>query len=207
MRSARYTLRHQQQCRVQQARSAVRSCDHDGLQPVPDASAAQVGVRRHSEEAQRHRAQARRQAGVLHVMGLCRQAGDDGGTRRGLYHAPPTTTTPSSFRPASPSHVRSKQRPELESLCRRQAAPERGRAPISPPRPSTPRCSRRRRSGWHIARRVSTSRPRSCLQTVAWDTVQDYFRTVQAVAKVGRALSAFAPHFAVHAGSTAGLTT
>ena len=46
---------------------------------------AQIGVHRIREKGQRHRARQGRQAGVLHVLGLCRQAGNDGATGRGLY--------------------------------------------------------------------------------------------------------------------------
>ena len=43
----------------------------------PNSSAAQAGVPGVQQKARRHCAQARCQAGVLHVVGLCRQAGDD----------------------------------------------------------------------------------------------------------------------------------
>ncbi len=44
-----------------------------------------IGVHRIRQKGQRHRARQGRQAGVLHVLGLCRQAGNDGATGRGLY--------------------------------------------------------------------------------------------------------------------------
>ena len=100
------TVRRQQQHRVQQERTAVRSGDHDGLQPVPDPSAAQDRVPRIRPQAQRHRAKARRQACVVHVMGLCRQAGDDRRNWPRPIRRPETTTTPLSSRQASPSRGR-----------------------------------------------------------------------------------------------------
>ena len=44
-----------------------------------------TGIHRIRQKGQRHRARQGRQAGVLHVLGLCRQAGNDGATGRGLY--------------------------------------------------------------------------------------------------------------------------
>ena len=80
-----YSFDEQQQRRLQQARQIVRRRHHDGLQPVPDPSQAEVRVHRICEEGQRHRARQGREASVLHVLGLCRQAGNDGATGRGLY--------------------------------------------------------------------------------------------------------------------------
>ena len=139
-------VQHQERHRVQQDRSAVRSRDHDGLQPVPGASAAAAGVLRADEAARRHRAQIRHQAGVLHVMGLCRRAGDDGATGRGLHHAPPTTATPSSSRPGSPSLTPSSGGRRSISMSPTSGT-RASRAPISPPRRPTARCSGNPRSG------------------------------------------------------------
>ena len=138
-------VQHQERDRVQQDRAAVRSRDHDGLQPVPGASAAQGGVLRADEAARRHRAQTRHQAGVLHVVGLCRRAGDDGATGRGLHHR---RQRQRRLRHSGGPRVRQVDRAAAGSSI--SMSPTSGirawPAPISPPPPPTARCSGNPRS-------------------------------------------------------------
>ena len=78
-------VRRREQHSFQLDQSIVRSCNHDGLQPVPSASATAADILRADEVACGHRAQARREARVLHVVGLFRPASDDDATGRRIY--------------------------------------------------------------------------------------------------------------------------
>src|ERR1700737_1530864 len=60
--------------RLPQPRQIIRRCGDDGLQPAPNPSEAEHGVHPICQKEQRHRPRPWRPAGVLHVMGLCRQA-------------------------------------------------------------------------------------------------------------------------------------
>ena len=112
-------------------------------------------------------------AGLLHVLGLCRQAGDDGAARRGLHHG------------------RQRQRraghPGRARLCRaRQKQPDLDLYVADKRHPSL--------AGTYLAaclsyaalfrqvagRQLPTTpgsirRPPSSCRTVAWETVQDYY--------------------------------
>ena len=125
-------VRRPQQRRLQQARQVVRRRGHDGLQPVPDPSEAQVGVHRLCQEGQRHRPRPWREAGVLHVLGLCRQAGDDRATGGGLYGRRQCQQRAGDLRPASPSRAPGTSSRNSISM-RRTSAIRASPAPISPP--------------------------------------------------------------------------
>ena len=51
----------------------------------PDPSAIERRVHELCEERQRYRSRPRHASGAVHVLGLCRQAGNDGRARRGLH--------------------------------------------------------------------------------------------------------------------------
>ena len=58
---------------------------HDGLQSVPCSSAVEKGVLGVREETQRHGPSTWHHAGVFHVLGLRRRAGNDGPARRAIH--------------------------------------------------------------------------------------------------------------------------
>ena len=159
--------------RVQQARPAVRPRHHDGLQPVPDPSAAEDRVRRVRQEAQRHRAQARRGTGLLHVVGLRRQAGDDGAARRGLHagrqrerrirHSRGLAFAKSIARRPTRLYAADKRHPSLAGTYLAASTLYAALFKGSP-------VGLKYGAGLDEATAIH-------LQTVAWDTVQDYFGT------------------------------
>ena len=138
-------VRPQQQRRLQHVRQALRRGDHDGLQPVPDPSAAVGHLPRVHGEEQRDRAPPRRRAGVLHVVGVRRQARDDRAARRRVPQG--GRDEPRQGRPRRDRlRALDRQAPGRESLHRRQAPSDAWPERISPRAPCWRRCTASRRS-------------------------------------------------------------